>query len=48
MENTEKMQVLIEKAGILIEALPYIRKLNGKTVVVTLHAAAGIAAFGIL
>ena len=34
MENTEKMQVLIEKAGILIEALPYIRKLNGKTVVV--------------
>lgn len=28
------METLIKKAGILIEALPYIQKLNGKTVVV--------------
>lgn len=30
----EKMDELIEKAGILIEALPYIQKFSGKTVVV--------------
>ena len=28
------MEELIKKAGILIEALPYIQKLNGKTVVI--------------
>lgn len=28
------MEMLIKKAGILIEALPYIQKLNGKTVVI--------------
>ncbi len=30
----EKMDELIEKAGILIEALPYIQKFSGKTIVV--------------
>ena len=28
------MEELIKKAGILVEALPYIQKLNGKTVVI--------------
>ena len=28
------METLIKKAGILIEALPYIQKLSGKTVVI--------------
>ena len=28
------LEQLIKKAGILIEALPYIQRLNGKTVVV--------------
>ena len=28
------MQELIKKAGILIEALPYIQKFSGKTVVI--------------
>ncbi len=32
--QTKIMQELIYKAGILIEALPYIRKLSGKTVVI--------------
>ena len=30
----DKMEQLIKKAGILIEALPYIQKFSGKTVVV--------------
>ena len=34
MNETEKMSRLIAKAGILIDALPYIRKFSGKTVVV--------------
>ena len=34
MNETEKMSKLIAKAGILIDALPYIRKFSGKTVVV--------------
>lgn len=32
--NMERMEELIKKAGILIEALPYIQKFSGKTVVV--------------
>lgn len=34
MENTERMQEFIRKAGILVEALPYIQKISGKTIVV--------------
>ena len=34
MENSEKMKEFIEKAGILIEALPYIQKISGKTIVI--------------
>lgn len=34
MTNDAKMDALIKKAGILIEALPYIQKFYGKTVVV--------------
>ncbi len=34
MENTEKMKEFIKKAGILVEALPYIQKISGKTIVI--------------
>lgn len=34
MDNSDKMNSLIKKAGILIEALPYIQKFSGKTVVI--------------
>ncbi len=34
MDLSLKMEQLINKAGILIEALPYIQKFNGKTVVI--------------
>ena len=37
-QNTEtqdnNMQALLEKANVLIEALPYIRRFHGKTVIV--------------
>ena len=34
MENNTRMEEFIRKAGILVEALPYIQKISGKTIVI--------------
>ena len=34
MENNSRMEEFIKKAGILVEALPYIQKISGKTIVI--------------